>query len=146
MTGATRRNCPGDQGRAACRRPCLAGASIRDVATLVPSDPADRDEFLLRLASVVNVDRPPLPNPGPQPDWAALEPLERRERVDYQAEVAVRRLIDLGATTQDLYALARGVTALALMEALSSLDPEGEGELAGEFYSLFDEMRRTAEA
>ena len=90
----------------------------------------------------MNVDHPHLPNPGAQRDWAALDPPEVQERVEYQAEVALRRLLDLGATTENLYVLARGISALTVMAVLSSIDPEGEGELAGEFYGMYDEMRR----
>jgi hypothetical protein len=92
------------------------------------------DEVIDAFMTLVNVFPPPLPEPGHQAAWQALDDEDLRNSPAYKASAAARRLLDLGAATEDLYAFAVGVRALALADALNALDPEGEGELAGEFY------------
>lgn len=124
-------------------RPRCAGR-LRDTSPMptnfLREDEALREQLLSELAALVTVPRPRLPNPGHQMEfYAAMHGPEPPTRIETRAELAMRRIVDLGVKTDDLYAITRDIVARTIMDVLEVLSPEG-GEFAGEFYGLYDEL------
>jgi hypothetical protein len=111
------------------------------MAVTVFRDDASGDEIVSRLLPLITLDVPHVPQAGPQADWAAATGEADDPSIVSAAGQAVRRLLDLGATTEDLYAISRGITAEVLMDAVTRLAFD-DGGLAGELHYAIDEATR----
>jgi hypothetical protein len=125
---------------------------MRSTATRVPNGETDpmadpylqldgdrREQLLDELARLVIVAKPRLPQPGHQAAFLDAMGVAEPSGVEAQAGLAMRRLIDGGATTEDLYAIARDIVAWTIMDVLEVLSPE-DGAFAGELYRVYDEQ------
>ena len=88
------------------------------------------DDLVQMFVDLVRAPIPHVPPPGHQADWAKPEP---GDDVETAAGLAVRRLLDLGATTEDLYAVSRGITLMVGIDALATIDEHGDS--SSELYS-----------
>ena len=97
---------------------------------------ADEEKIIDGLTAIIGAAVPDyLPNPGPQAAWRP-DPQEPGESaILTRAGYAVRDLLDLGASTQLLYDVARGIAFGAITASLRVLADDTEGELAGELYA-----------
>ena len=100
-------------------------------------DDDDTDEVIERFLELVLVTPPPMPSPGHQRAMRAAP--EGPVSVERRAEDALRDLIDLGASADDLSALARGIRALALADALETL-ADGDTGPSNEFLYAYREL------